>query len=81
MFSRVFRRNTSVHTYAVPVEHPVNLWYREPVMPTLRYSPAVAKGNNQEMRRQKFQPNTADLSWKVKVIVKVGTCPQDFLPT
>ena len=23
MFSRVFRRNTSVHTNAVPVEHPV----------------------------------------------------------
>ena len=49
----------------------LNLRYREPVMPTLRYSPVVAKGNNQEMRRQKFPPNTADLSWKVKVIVRV----------
>ena len=46
--------------------------YRELVIHKLRCSPVVAKGKNQEMRRQKFPPNTTDLRWKVKVTVRVG---------
>ena len=53
--------------------------YRELVIHKLGYSPVVAKGKNQEMRRQKFPPNTTDLRWKVKVTVRVGTCSQDLL--
>ena len=81
MFSCILCRNILVHTYENQLNTLLNLIYKELVIPSLRYSPVVAKGNNQEMRRQKFLPNIADWSWKAKPTVRIKTCLQDLLPT